>query len=85
MTDIQYLILDELYFVTNFSTLLNAVDLASDRLKDELIVLIQNEWVKILDNDRDYELDYEPHIFSQNFDSYYYLATKKGLFEHNSQ
>jgi len=84
MTDLEYEILDELYFVCSFKALQNNVNMNQERLILELISLLDKEWIKLYDSDAVSEIEYVTEKFNINFNSYYYLATKRGLFEHNS-
>jgi hypothetical protein len=85
MSDLEFDIIDELYFVEAYTTLKDRLALADAELKTGLAHLIQKGWVKCLDGqskepiiDNDLEFD----IYYQN---YCYLATKKGLMAHNSR
>lgn len=84
MNDKEYDILDELYFVTPFSVLAEETDLTKDVLKSTLNNLITKGFIRVYvsmnEEVNESELDME-----EKFDSYYYLASKKGLFEHNSR
>ncbi|MBB6458984.1 helix-turn-helix domain-containing protein [Flammeovirga kamogawensis] len=84
MTEIQYKILDELYFVTSFSSLKEEVNIDTATLGIELKTLIQKEWVRCFSSPSD-EIEIAIKDFDTNFTSYHYLASKKGLFAHNSQ
>ena len=83
MTDQEFEILDELYFVQTFDALLNSTNLSESELKQWLYRLIDKGWVKCLD-----KLTEEVLAASLDFDSHYknyhYLATKAGLLAHNS-
>lgn len=84
MTDIEYDILDELYFVTPFETLKEESGFTNEDLKKNLINLVNNGLVKVFfsmeEEAEDQAIDME-----EKFETYYYLASKKGLFEHNSR
>ena len=84
MNEIEFQILDELYFVTSFKELKDTTMLSTDLLRVELISLLKKEWVKLYESDRVTEIDYVTEKFQSNFNSYCYLATKEGLFKHNS-
>ena len=84
MTDEEFDIIDELYFVTAYADLKQATDLSDDQLKTHLIHMARQGWVRVYKTvDEESELD--QLNFENDFRSYYYLASKKGLFEHNSQ
>ncbi|MEO9485012.1 MAG: hypothetical protein ABJG47_16250 [Ekhidna sp.] len=84
MTDEEFEIIDELYFVTTYSDLKATTDLTDDQLKDNLIQMAQRGWVRVYKS-VDEESELEQLDMENDFQSYYYLASKKGLFEHNSQ
>ncbi|ABG59444.1 hypothetical protein [Cytophaga hutchinsonii] len=83
MTDIEFELIDSLYFVQTFGFLCNELELNEHDLKALLIGMVQKEWVKVLDKESDEEI-LSPEIWSANCSGYHYLATKKGLFAHNS-
>ena len=83
MSDQEFDVLDELYFLTSFRELSNQVSIDEENLKMVLKSLFEKGWVKCYKN-RDEEVlnqDVNLDIF---FDQYNYLATKSGLFAHNS-
>ncbi len=83
MTDAEYDILDELYFVTPYEHLKQESGYSDDELKINLIKLVKEGMVKVylsMDEEAVEEVD-----LGSAFDSYYYLASKKGLFAHNSR
>ncbi|MCC9165645.1 hypothetical protein [Pontibacter harenae] len=84
MTDIEFDILDELYFVVAFADLKSTLSLSDQELCEGLKSLIKQGYVKILYPDQDTEHEYEEKSFSQHCQSYYFLATKAGLIVHNS-
>ena len=84
MTDIEFNILDELYFMIDFESLSINLDINISILEKEFKVMLEKKWVSIFEDDISAEIMYDNEKFKENFKSYYYLATKKGLFEHNS-
>ena len=84
MSDQEFDILDELYFVTPFEQLQKTLGMAEPDLKTALETLISKGWVKcfhagsveIVTNEMNFEAEYR---------NYHYLATKAGLFAHNSR
>lgn len=84
MTEEEFDIIDELYFVTAYSDLKEATELPDDKLKNNLINMAKRGWVRVYKN-VDEESELEQLDFENNFQSYFYLASKKGLFKHNSQ
>ena len=83
MTDTEYNILDQLYFVSSFSRLLSELDMPEGDLKTELANLIDKDWVKVLDKNADTEIQ-DKALWEKEFKNLQYLATKKGLFAHNT-
>ncbi len=83
MTDLEFEVLDELYFVISFSDLLTATSLEEKRLVETLSSLYDKSWIRVL---VDQERDEEPNLvnLNANANKYFYLASKRGLFAHNS-
>ena len=84
MTDLEFDILDELYFMIQFESLNKNTKISLEELQIQLSNMIEKEWISIFSDDNSAEILYDNVKFKENFKSYYYLATKKGLFEHNS-
>lgn len=84
MTDIEYDILDELYFVISFVDLGEALGMEEKMLKLELGKLVERKWVKCFGSVSD-ELPEEAVDFERNYQNYHYLASKEGLIQHNSR
>lgn len=83
MTDQEFEILDELYFVQTFDALLSSTDLSESELKQWLDKLIDKGWVKCLDTLTE-EVLTDSLDFNSHYKNYHYLATKAGLLAHNS-
>lgn len=84
MTDLEFTILDELYFVITYKKLKKQLQLSEEVLFMELSNLLEKSWVKIFESDFVTEVEYDNSNFEENINRYCYLATKSGLFEHNS-
>ena len=84
MTDAEYDILDELYFVISFADLQEALGIEEQLLKAELSNLVEKKWVKCFGSVSD-ELPEEAVDFESNYQNYHYLASKEGLLKHNSR
>ncbi len=84
MTDNEFEVLDELYFVQHFSSLQQQVSLSEAELKAVLHVLLQKKWIKCLASP-DNELTESEPDFENQYNTYFYLATKKGLLAHNTR
>ena len=85
MTEIEFDILDELYFVTAFEDLGRQLRLPEAELGGHLQALVAKGYVKCFFPDPDSEIAYEEAAFAQNYRRYFYLATKAGLVAHNSR
>ncbi|MES2732220.1 MAG: transporter [Bacteroidota bacterium] len=83
MSDLEFDILDELYFVIPFEQLLKALPMDEKALKEALHSLIEKGWVKCFLADST-ELSKEELNLENDYRHYQYLATKAGLFAHNS-
>ena len=82
MTNIEFEILDELYFVISFNELLVQLDFDRELLVNELRKLYQKGWIRIYDG---IDKELENHVLlDESFSKYQFLASKQGLFEHNS-
>jgi len=84
MTDLEYDILDELYFLLSFESIINKLNLKEDTCKNALEGLHEKDWIKCYES-----AIMEPFLevpdFESNYKKYYYLATKAGLLAHNSK
>tara|TARA_X000001036_G_scaffold438940_1_gene488212 strand:+ start:2503 stop:2757 length:255 start_codon:yes stop_codon:yes gene_type:complete len=81
MTNIQYEIIDALYFVTPFNELVAELGLDKELLVFELHKLHQKGWIRIYDG-IDEELENDA-LLEDRFSKYQFLASKKGLTNHN--
>lgn len=81
MTDLEFDLLDELYFVISFQEILVELNWTSDVLSQELEKLLQKEWIKTIERETMLELTLVPP--SADYHKYLFLATKKGLLAHN--
>lgn len=84
MSDDEFDLLDELYFVQSYDYLKEAMDWEDDQILNTLTALHNKGWLKCyraMDEEVfDKDLDLPKH-----FRSYLYLATKKGLMAHNGR
>jgi DNA-binding IclR family transcriptional regulator len=85
MNEVEYDIIDELYFVTAFAELGRQVGLPEADLGRHLQELVVRGYVKCFFPDPDTEIPYEAAAFAQGYRQYYFLATKAGLVAHNSR
>lgn len=84
MTDKEFDVLDELYFVQSFDTVLKETELAENDLNEVLTVLLNKGWVRCY-SDREAETPISNKQLGSNLTSYFYLATKEGLLVHNGR
>ena len=85
MTDPEFDLLDELYFVTPFRTLLEKTGLPAPVLTEQLRALLENGLIRSYWPDPDTELAYEPTSFGAIAGDASYLASKEGLLQHNTR
>lgn len=84
MTDLEYEIIDEMYFVISFDELRQRLSLEERKLKDALARLLEQGYLNCFANVSD-ELPHEQVDFENNYRNYHYLASKEGLLAHNRQ
>ncbi|MBC7923741.1 MAG: transporter [Ferruginibacter sp.] len=84
MSDLEFDVLDELYFVTSFGQLCRTLQLAEQEVKEILRALVGKGWVKCFDGDTK-EVVVSELSFDERYAQYHYLATKAGLFAHHSR
>ncbi len=84
MTDQEFDLMDELYFVKNFAELTDAMDMEHQIIIKTLNRLVEKHWVKILD-EKDNEIIHDPASFASNIYNYHFIATKAGLLAHNGR
>ncbi|MEY5046862.1 MAG: hypothetical protein RLZZ175_221 [Bacteroidota bacterium] len=82
MTNNEFDILDELYFVCTFDDLVQKLDLSEDEIKNTLLVLLQKEWIRCLENEVEIAVSLDEYLVG--YKKYTYIASKKGLFAHNT-
>ena len=84
MTDREYEILDALYFTVSFDWLKNELEADELILKDELMALLEKDWVKCLEKISEAEIS-DKELVLKNYKEYNFLASKEGLKVHNSR
>jgi len=84
MTNLEFEILDEIYFVESFANLQKKIDTNEQTLKNTLKQMIEKGWVKCFANQYT-EVVFDTHSFEEKYQIYHYLATKEGLLAHNSR
>jgi hypothetical protein len=83
MSDLEYDVLDELYFVQSYTQLRDTLRWDDLMLKTTLESLLRKDWIRCYSSPTDELLGNEIDLETR-FNSYYYLASKTGLFAHNS-
>ncbi|WP_242918469.1 hypothetical protein [Pontibacter liquoris] len=84
MSENEFDILDELYFVTSYADLKRTLSLSDTEICAALHSLIRQGYVKILYPDQDTEHPFEEATFGKHCQDFFFLATKAGLVVHNS-
>jgi DNA-binding MarR family transcriptional regulator len=84
MSEQEYLVLDELYFLQSFDELQELTGLSPDALKSVLSDLVGKGWVKCTKS-REGEEPVGTEEFLSGYLQFHYLATKAGLLAHNSR
>ncbi len=90
MTDTEFLVMDELYFVIKYEELLDNCDISSEELVNTLNSLFKKEWIrilipKVLNGGSDLMDVEEKNVdINSRFQQYYFMASKAGLMAHNS-
>ena len=84
MTDREFDVLDELYFLTSFQELSENCGLSREALSLVLWELMKKNCANCY---RKYDQEFKPtkEEFEANFADYHYLASKKGLMAHNAR
>ncbi|MCU0438438.1 MAG: transporter [Raineya sp.] len=84
MTNLEFEVLDQLYFVESFQKIQQELSLEELTLKEVLKDMIEKGWVKCF-SDRYTEVIMDTKLFEEKYTLYQYLATKEGLLAHNSR
>jgi hypothetical protein len=82
MTDIEFDILDELYFIKTFAQLQAVFNDQTVDLEQALWQLVEKDWVKIVDGS-DQEIKVSKMEYCVQKDNLRFNATKSGLKAHN--
>lgn len=84
MTDREFEIIDALYFTVSFHQLMQELGWSENEVKQELENVLRKGWVKCFVRETEEEVE-DVNVFERAYKDLQYLATKKGLFEHNSR
>lgn len=83
MTDSEFEVLDELYFVQSYAELQESTGYEDGRLAEVLDELLRKGWIRCLGSRAGEEMTVQK--LPANYREYFYLASKAGLFAHNSK
>ena len=83
MTGRENDLLDEIYFIQSFINLAASLGWKDDIVLETLKSLHAKGWIRCYKTPSE-EVTSEDIDLESNFKEYYYLASKKGLFAHNS-
>lgn len=84
LTDLQFDILDSIYFVEPLENILEEVDEPRPVVLDELKNMIDKGWIQVMAYNEEAGDYTRTNIFdSDNMQEYRFLATKEGLLRHN--
>lgn len=84
MTDDEFDVLDELYFIRDFNSLSDSLDISEENTRDILESLITKNWVRVF-YPQDREIAYDSSKYHSDYKKYYYIASKEGLLAHNGK
>ena len=84
LNDIQFQILDAVYFVEPFDRIIEEVEATRPVIIAEIRTLLVRDWIQVMVFDEE-KNDYQRTAIFDNdhMEEYYFLATKKGLLKHN--
>ena len=82
MSEQEFLVLDELYFVISFQELMENIDLGEEDVVATLNILHNKGWLRCYTANGE-QVDDENVDLEGSFSKYHYLATKAGLKAHN--
>lgn len=85
MTEQEFDVLDELYFVISFQDLMRNLSWPATDVLAVLKELVEKEMVKCIDPQTEEEIELSASELDKKHHKILFLATKKGLMEHNSR
>jgi hypothetical protein len=83
MSDLEYDLLDELYFVKSYMNLKEALKWDDRMLRETIEKLLQKDWIRCYATPTE-ELFGDDIDLETQYQTYFYQASKPGLFAHNS-
>lgn len=84
MNDLEFEVLDQLYFITPFAELLGQCGLEKDILLKVLQELMAKKWIKVFEGHIEI-LETQSNHIHEKFESLSFLASKAGLLAHNGK
>lgn len=84
MSDVEFDVLDELYFVISFNALADSTQLPPEKLKEVLSGLHSKGWLKVYKSASE-ELAEGFLNFKEDIHEFFFLASKAGLLAHNGR
>jgi len=84
LNEVQFQILDAIYFVEPFTNILDEVDATRPVIVDELRNMIDKGWIQVMQYDEEKGDYVRTNIYdTDHLEDYHFLATKEGLLKHN--
>jgi predicted methyltransferase len=86
LTDIEYDVLNAVYFVEPFENIVNECNAPAPIVADVIKQLIHKKYIAAMQWDEEKNEYIRSYIYdTDNMKSFFYLATKDGLMAHNSR
>ena len=82
MSEAEYDIMDQLYFVTSYEDIKNLSQVEESLVTEVVWRFISRGWIKCFEGPEN-EITVTEDDFKTNFNKYHYLASKQGLLAHN--
>jgi predicted transcriptional regulator len=83
MNELEFALLDELYFIISFDELQKNIGWEKETLKEELKKLAEKKWIRCFKDT--IEQSWDEIGLEKDMEKYHYLASKKGLLIHNQR
>lgn len=86
LTDLQFQILDSVYFVESFENIREEADATLPVIVAEMRYLIDKGWMQVMQFDEEKDDYVRTAIFdTDHLEEYHFLATRDGLMKHNGR
>lgn len=86
LTDLQFQILDSVYFVESFENIREEADATLPVVVAEMRYLIDKGWIQVMQFDGEKDDYVRTAIFdTDHLEEYHFLATRDGLMKHNGR